>query len=359
MDRMLDLGFIHQIEHIMEHLPKERQSLMLSATFPKRVLKLAQEYLTNPKEVVIDGLNSVSANIEQKIINTEGAKKPKELNDLLKQLKGQVIIFTKTQKAADLIRNQLVKAGRAAASLHGGHKQKNREKTVAAFKAREMDILVATDVAARGLDIPKISYVINYELPQSPQEYIHRIGRTGRVKEKGVAISLIGKSDRQKWKEIQAFLKGDEKAPTPQELEKQRAILQVNREKGPFPVKEESKLFFKQHAANAKQREPKTVREAPGKEIKKALTQPSAAPEFVNKDNRQNKASAHECKKQKQTPAKPDKKEGAFPQFKLVYVGKKKKERKKEFKKYGKGPAKYWAKVMTNKKILRSKKRRK
>lgn len=247
MDRMLELGFIHQIEHIVSKLPEEKQTLMFSATLPKRVEGLAQKYLKDPARVVIDDVNAASKNIEQKVIYTEAAKKPHELETLLQNLKGQIIIFTKTQKAADLVARQIIKNNHAAAALHGGMRQSARDKTVAGFRAGEFRILAATDVAARGLDIPKISYVINYELPQAPHEYIHRVGRTGRVNERGGAISLIGKSERAKWKEIEEFLKGKETAPAAHELQREKIILQTNLEKGPFPVRKENMLSFKHH----------------------------------------------------------------------------------------------------------------
>jgi superfamily II DNA/RNA helicase len=207
MDRMLELGFIHQIEHIVKHLPEQKQTLMLSATFPKRVEGLARKYLNNPSRVIIGGLNAAAANIEQKIIHTESAKKPRELEALLQEIPtGQIIVFTKTQKTAGIVAKQAAKNGHAAAALHGGMPQNARDKTVAAFRAGLLRVLVATDVAARGLDIPDIACVVNYELPHAPQEYIHRIGRTGRVGSSGLAVSLIAKSDKTDWREICKFL---------------------------------------------------------------------------------------------------------------------------------------------------------
>jgi superfamily II DNA/RNA helicase len=207
MDRMLELGFALQIEHIAQHLSAQKQTLMLSATFPKRVEGLAQKYLNNPARVIIGALNAAAANIEQKIIHTESAKKPRELEALLQKIPaGRIIVFTRTQKTADMVAKQAAKNGHAAAALHGGMPQSARDKAVAAFRAGLLRVLAATDVAARGLDIPAIACVINYELPQVPQEYIHRIGRTGRLNEKGLAISLISKSDKKNWHEICNFL---------------------------------------------------------------------------------------------------------------------------------------------------------
>jgi len=314
MDRMLDLGFIHQIEHIVSKLPQDKQTLMLSATFPKRVEGLAQKYLNNPARVIIDNLNAASKNIEQKIINTESAKKPHELEVILKQIPGQILVFTKTQKSCDLIAKQIAKNNHAARALHGGLRQRQRDAVVTALRAGEIRVLVATDVAARGLDIPKIACVINYELPYQPEEYIHRIGRTGRVNERGLAISLIGKSDRKNWQEIEKFLQGKQSAPAPYELKKQQEILQINKTAGPFPVKNPVKKI-----------EYKT---APG-QVKKKFGFNAG-----NTDNTPKSAAP-----KPQTPPKPEKK-------------------KKEFKKYGREHAKHWGKIFA-KKAKRSPKFRK
>ncbi|MDR1684332.1 MAG: DEAD/DEAH box helicase [Elusimicrobiota bacterium] len=215
MDRMLELGFIQQIEEIIKHLPAQKQTLMFSATYPKRVLKLAHSYLSAPARVTIDNVNAANANVKQEVIHTEGAKKPKELAALLGEIKGQILVFANTQLATEMIKKQMTAAGHSAGALHGGMPQKNRSKMVNLFKAGGLRVLIATDVAARGLDIPQIACVINYELPQNPQEYIHRVGRTGRMANKGTAISLIGKADRARWKEVQNYMQGREQQEPP------------------------------------------------------------------------------------------------------------------------------------------------
>jgi superfamily II DNA/RNA helicase len=301
MDRMLDLGFIHQVENIISRLPPQKQTLMLSATFPKRVETLAVKYLNNPARVIIDDINSVPTSIEQKTINTEGSKKPLELDGLVKKTEGQILVFAKTQRAADLAAKQLCKNNHAARALHGGLRQRVRDKITAAFRSGDFRILVATDVAARGLDIPKIACVINYDLPQSPEEYIHRIGRTGRVNEQGVAISLISKSDRKNWKAIQEFIKGKEPAFTKQEVEKREIILKANRNAGPFPVKKENKIAFGQNSQNG------NVKKKPDGGVQKEISP------------------------------------------KRQYAQSKTFKNAKKFKKYGRAQAKHWGKIFAKK----------
>ncbi len=256
VDRMLDLGFIHQIENIMSFLPQERQTLMFSATFPKRIIKLAASYLKDPARVEVDALNSVSQNITQEKVDVEADTKLQELPKILKKIDGQVIVFAKTQRQVDKIARTLKDQKFDAQPLHGGLRQNKRDGTMKAFRADNFKVLVATDVAARGLDIADISHVINYELPQSPEEYIHRIGRTGRAEAKGTAISLVSKLDKPKWKEIQSFLKGQEKEQSAAELQRAQKILAANRG-NVFPVKKEQKISFKDAEKSTMQKQHK------------------------------------------------------------------------------------------------------
>lgn len=251
MDRMLDLGFIHQIENIMKFLPKERQTLMFSATFPKRVLKLAESYLKEPIRVEIDTLNSVCTDVQQDVIEIGDNSKLKELTKLLGTLTGKVLVFTKTQRGSADMAKSLTAEGFDAMPLHGGLRQAKRDKTVKDFRENVFNVLVATDVAARGLDIPDIAYVINFELPQSPEEYIHRIGRTGRAGVKGKAIALLGRQDKSKWRMIQKFLGGEEEETSQQTIKREAAILKSNRENGPFPTKREGKDSFKEERGHS------------------------------------------------------------------------------------------------------------
>lgn len=209
MDKMLELGFREQIEDIFNRLPAKKQSMMFSATYPARVLKLAEKYLNEPIKIFAEETNKPNKNITQKIIKIEGNEKLKKLTEILQEqakTEKQILVFVKTQRAANEISVYLKRRGFLVGAMHGGLKQKDRDKTLLDFRNKELQILVATDLAARGLDIPAIYCVVNYELPQNPEEYIHRIGRSGRYKNKGISYTLIARSDRADWKKIKEFL---------------------------------------------------------------------------------------------------------------------------------------------------------
>ncbi len=205
-DRMLELGFFEQIENILNKLPKEKQSFMLSATFNKRVIKLASQYLIEPKIISVSKGNEVPTLIKQEIVDTTGSYKLVALEKILKEVKDRVLIFCATHASTREVCNYLRKKDMLVRFINGALKQKQRDKTLKDFKQGDFNILCATDLAARGLDIDDISLVINYELPLHAQEYIHRIGRTGRFNKKGKAITLLSKADKPLWKEIKTFL---------------------------------------------------------------------------------------------------------------------------------------------------------
>ena len=209
MDKMLELGFREQIEDIFNRLPAKKQSMMFSATYPKRVLKLAEKYLNNPIKVITEEVNKPNQNITQKIIKIEGNEKLKKLTELLQEhteTGKQILVFVKTQRAANEISVYLKRKNFLVVAMHGGLQQKVRDKNLLDFRQGSVQIMIATDLAARGLDIPAIHCVINYELPQNPEEYVHRIGRSARYKNKGVSYTLIARSDRADWKKIKEFL---------------------------------------------------------------------------------------------------------------------------------------------------------
>ncbi len=392
MDKMLALGFIHQIEHIIKHLPSEKQTLMFSATFPKRVLNLAEVYLTNPARVVIDSLNSVSQNIEQQTLITEHNLKPTELKRIITETDGQMIVFTKTQRATESTAKALVAGGIKAMALHGALRQSKRETIVREFRANNFKVLVATDVAARGLDIPKISCVINYDLPQSPEDYIHRIGRTGRVNQKGLAISILTKADKKHWQEIKNFLTtGDEQELTEQEKKNFQAALEKERASDPFakhkhkgsPSSERNKLTKtdggRMHGSRSyppKQRidtRPKAMRaektftakqdavasvlgnnkpqeKHDKKDFKKHADAPKKQYGHHDKNSRYGRNGKHERVNKQDHADRYErgehhkKKDYVFTPFKKSFVGDKKKDENK--KTYGKEVAKRWAKKL-------------
>ncbi len=191
-DRMLDMGFIRDIHKIMAYLPKSRQNLMFSATYSREIKLLAGEILVNPIEAAVDQQNAAANTVKQKIYPIKKENK----RELISWLIGdgqwrQVLIFVRTKHGADRLCKQLQNDGIRCAALHGNKSQGARNRALAAFKQNEIIALVATDIAARGLDIIELPHVVNYDLPQVAEDYVHRIGRTGRAGVKGEAISLV------------------------------------------------------------------------------------------------------------------------------------------------------------------------
>ncbi|PYE34668.1 ATP-dependent RNA helicase RhlE [Idiomarina fontislapidosi] len=191
-DRMLDMGFIHDIKKIIKLLPAKRQNLMFSATFSDDIRKLAKSLVNNPVEISVAAPNATAERIEQTLYAAEKTHKPRMLMQILRNLNlPQVIVFSRTKHGANRLVKQLDKDGFLAAAIHGNKSQGARTKALSDFKSGAVQILVATDIAARGLDIEKLPYVINYDLPQVAEDYVHRIGRTGRAGQVGHAISLV------------------------------------------------------------------------------------------------------------------------------------------------------------------------
>jgi len=191
-DRMVDIGFINDIKNIISFLPKVRQSLFFSATIDGKVKEILSSFVQNPVIVSVK-TRETAENIEQKTIRvTDRNKKIEQLHDLLIQKEFEkVLVFGRTKHGVQRLSDELIKRGFKADAIHGNKKQNQRIKTLEKFKRSEIQILLATDVASRGLDIPNVSHVINYDLPESCDTYIHRIGRTGRLDKKGVALTFI------------------------------------------------------------------------------------------------------------------------------------------------------------------------
>ncbi len=190
-DRMLDMGFIHDIRKIVAKLPTQRQTLMFSATMPRAIVDLAAHMLRDPVKVSVAPVGATAERIEQRMIRVDRAAKPTILIDLLqREAIERALIFTRTKHGADKVVRSLVRAGIAAEAIHGNKSQNQRERVLAAFRKGEVRTLVATDIAARGIDVDGISHVVNYDVPNIPETYIHRIGRAARAGAEGVAISL-------------------------------------------------------------------------------------------------------------------------------------------------------------------------
>ncbi len=207
-DRMLDMGFIHDIRKIISELPFSRQSLFFSATMPKNIVALSRKILKNPIRVEVSPVSSTVETTKQYLYYTNKSDKKDLLLHILKDPKiGEVLLFARTKHASDRIVRNLKKEKINAAAIHGDKSQNQRQKVLAQFKAGEIRILVATDIAARGIDIDKLKYVINYDVPNIAETYVHRIGRTGRAGEEGNAISLCEPEENSYIQDIERLIK--------------------------------------------------------------------------------------------------------------------------------------------------------
>lgn len=207
-DRMLDMGFLPDIKQIIQLLPEQRQNLMFSATFSEEIKKLASKILRKPVLIEVAKQNSVSELITHIVYSVEPLKKQELLIYLIKQQElQQVLVFARTKQGADRLAQQLDRQGISSAAIHGDRNQLQRTQALENFKQGLIRVLVATDVAARGLDIEELTHVINFELPNNPEDYVHRIGRTGRAGTKGFAISLVGREENQLLIGIEKLLK--------------------------------------------------------------------------------------------------------------------------------------------------------
>ena len=191
-DRMLDMGFIRDIKKILALLPKQRQNLLFSATFSGEIRKLAQGLLNDPVEISVSPRNAAAKTVKQSVFEVDKGKKPALLSHLVRDNGwGQVLVFTRTKHGANRLAQRLDKDGVTAAAIHGNKSQGARTRALADFKSGKVRVLVATDIAARGIDIAELPHVINFELPNVPEDYVHRIGRTGRAGSEGEALSLV------------------------------------------------------------------------------------------------------------------------------------------------------------------------
>ena len=207
-DRMLDMGFIHDIRKIISKLPKMRQTLLFSATFTPAIQKLAKTILSNPVEISASPKNTVATSVKHWMFAVEKAHKSVFVIHLIQEeCWHQALIFTRTKYGADKLTRKLNKARLKSAAIHGDKRQHARTKALADFKAGKICFLVATDIAARGLDIDQLPLVINYDLPNVATDYVHRIGRTGRAGASGQAVSLVSKDERSYLKDIEDLLK--------------------------------------------------------------------------------------------------------------------------------------------------------
>lgn len=212
-DRMLDMGFLRDIKKVLDLVPKERQTLLFSATFSPEIKSFASSILRNPVAVEAAPENTTAEKVVQKVYRVDKGKKTELVIKLIADGKWkQVLVFTRTKHGANRLTEKMNKKGITAAAIHGNKSQNARTKALQGFKTNKVRVLVATDIAARGLDIPLLPHVINFELPNVPEDYVHRIGRTGRAGASGEAISLVCGEEREYLKSIEKLL--GEKMPT-------------------------------------------------------------------------------------------------------------------------------------------------
>ena len=243
-DRMLDMGFTPQIELILKHIPKSHQTLLFSATLPNDILKISEKYLKNPERISIGSVSTPIEKIKQETFQITPDKKYHELINQLVERSGSILVFVKTKHGADKIVKRLKYDGHSADAIHGNLRQSKRDRVIRGFRSGKNRILVATDVAARGLDIPLIQHVINYDLPQVPEDYIHRIGRTGRAGKEGSAMTFLTNHDYSMWRSIQKLidpdfkLKEQVKNPSNKKNKKFKGKFKKNKSKKKFKSKD-------------------------------------------------------------------------------------------------------------------------
>ncbi len=226
-DRMLDMGFAPQLRQIFKHLPHEYQTLLFSATLPPNIMEITSNILENPVQVKIGAVSTAAPKITQKTKELKGDEKNNAILEEINARQGSILIFARTQARTDRLARYLEKYAVPVARIHGGRSQGQRTRALDDFRTETVRILVATDIAARGIDIDHVAHVINYDLPQVAEDYIHRIGRTARAGREGEALSLVAPEERGLWKEIQKLLSKKANPGADMSLKPQGAI--VNR----------------------------------------------------------------------------------------------------------------------------------
>jgi len=205
-DRMLDMGFTPQINQVLETVPKKHQTLLFSATLPNNIIRLAEKYLNNPVRISVGSTSTPIEKIKQEVIRVKDGDKYNQLIKEIYNRHGSILIFVKTRRNAEKMVKRLKYDDHDADAIHGNLRQNKRDRVIKAFRNNHFRILVGTDVASRGLDIPAIKHVINFDIPQVPEDFIHRIGRTARAGAEGSALSFVGGEDRSKWNAIQRLI---------------------------------------------------------------------------------------------------------------------------------------------------------
>tara|TARA_B100001093_G_scaffold328437_1_gene313405 strand:+ start:234 stop:1562 length:1329 start_codon:yes stop_codon:yes gene_type:complete len=205
-DRMLDMGFTPQINLVLDKVPKKHQTLLFSATLPGNIIRLAEKYLNHPVRISAGSTSTPIEKIKQEVLRVKDGDKYNQLIKEIYERQGSILIFVKTRRNAEKMVKRLKYDDHDADAIHGNLRQNKRDRVIKAFRNNHFRILVGTDVASRGLDIPAIKHVINFDLPQLPEDFIHRIGRTARAGADGSALSFVGDQDRSKWNAIQRLI---------------------------------------------------------------------------------------------------------------------------------------------------------
>jgi len=207
VDRMLDMGFLPDLRRIISRLPKQRQSLFFSATLPPKIVQLTRRLLTDPVRVDITPKSTTVEKIEQRVLFVERSRKQELLHKIVTcHDVERALVFTRTKRSANAVASKLTRRGTDAVAIHGNKSQNARQRALAAFQRKQVHVLVATDVASRGIDIEGVSHVINYDLPSEPESYVHRIGRTGRAGKGGIAISFCSNAEGADLRTIEGFI---------------------------------------------------------------------------------------------------------------------------------------------------------
>ncbi len=311
-DRMLDMGFIHDVKKVIAKLPKQRQTLFFSATMPQDVEKLALSILTDPVTVKVDPVSSTVDTIRQYLYLVDKSNKRHLLADLLKKPNVEsALVFTRTKHGADRVVRELSKTGVAAKAIHGDKSQNARQEALSQFKKGKIHVLVATDIAARGIDIAGLSHVFNYDLPNEPEAYVHRIGRTGRAGHEGVAISFCCIDEMKQLKDIEKLIN---KKLTCLESQWPMQVL-TETVKQPRPSRQERMEAQKKAKEEklAKKAEPKT--NAPAKTEKKPATVKDAPQEKKLRNEKKEKPAAKKQMPPQGNTTKQEKAEQKPPQL--------------------------------------------
>lgn len=290
-DRMLDMGFIHDIRKVIRVLPKRRQNLLFSATFSDDIRALANTLVHNPAEVSVSPRNTTAQSVKQCIYPVDKKRKPELLCHLVATHRWQqVLVFCRTKHGANRLTRQLDTAGFKALAIHGDKSQGARTKALQAFKDRRIDVLVATDIAARGIDIDQLPHVVNFDLPNVPEDYVHRIGRTGRAGAVGEAVSLVSADEFKQLSDIEVLIKKILKRVIEDGFEPNHSLPESSLNPQPRRAPKPAKKNNTAAKAPAKKRKPKKTG---------ARNNQASAPQ-ANKAKRNNPA-----KKVRRAPAKP------------------------------------------------------